>query len=332
VTEHARGLWFVGPRRVETRDVDLPALEDGHVLVRTAFSGISAGTEMLAYRGQLDADMPVDETIGALGGTFRYPFQYGYSCVGRVEQSRSGLACGDLVFAFHPHQDRFVIDADGTVALGDREARTSTLLPMVETALQITLDAGPVFGETVVVVGLGVVGLLTVAMLQRAGAGVIAVEPQAWRRDVAASLDATAVDPGDVRDALSSAGCSDGVGLVIEASGNPTALRSALSLLAHEGTVLVASWYGTSEVSLPLGGAFHRRRLTIRSTQVSTIPARLSARWDRRRRQHEVVGMLDSLPLDVLATHTFGFDDAEKAYAAIDDGDAGVIQVALGYG
>jgi 2-desacetyl-2-hydroxyethyl bacteriochlorophyllide A dehydrogenase len=332
VPERARGLWFAGPRRVEIRDVDLPQLADGHVLVSTTFSGISAGTEMLAYRGQVDAEMPVDETIGALGGTFRYPFQYGYSCVGRVEESRCALAVGDLVFAFHPHQDRFVLDAGGVVALGDRDERTSTLLPMVETALQITLDAGPVFGETVVVFGLGVVGLLTVAMLRRAGARVIAVEPQPWRRDVASTLAATAVDPGDVRDALSDAGRSDGVGLVIEASGNPAALPSALSLLAHEGTALVASWYGTRDVVLPLGGAFHRRRLTIRSTQVSTIPARLSARWDRRRRQREVVTLLDSLPLDVVATHTFAFDDAEKAYAAIDDGDAGVIQVALGYG
>ena len=88
VTGTARGLWFAGPRRVEFRPVSLPALGDGQVLVRTTFSGISAGTEMLAFRGQLDSEMPVDETIGALGGTFRYPFQYGYSCVGRVEQSR----------------------------------------------------------------------------------------------------------------------------------------------------------------------------------------------------------------------------------------------------
>ena len=327
----ARGLWFVGPRCVEIRDVDLPPLGDDQVLVRTTFSGISAGTEMLAFRGQLDAGMPVDETIGALGGTFRYPFQYGYSCVGRVEQSNSTLAAGDLVFAFHPHQDRFVIDAAGLVPLAERDERTSTLFPMAETALQITLDAGHVFGETVVVFGLGVVGLLTVALLRRAGAEVIAVEPQEWRRDVAATLSVTTVHPGDVHDAMHTAGRSDGVALVIEASGNPAVLPDALSLLAHEGTALVASWYGTREVSLPLGGAFHRRRLTIRSTQVSTIPAALSARWDRGRRQREVVALLDSLPLDLLATHTFAFDDAEKAYAAIDDGCAGMVHVALGY-
>jgi threonine dehydrogenase-like Zn-dependent dehydrogenase len=160
---------------------------------------------------------------------------------------------------------------------------------------------------------------------------VIAVEPQAWRRDIAATFSATAIAPDDVRDALAHAGCPDGVALVIEASGNPAALSGALSLLAHEGTALVASWYGKRDVSLPLGDAFHRRRLTIRSSQVSTIPARLSARWDRQRRQHEVVRLLDELPLDVLATHTFPFADAGQGYAAIDDGREGLIHAALGY-
>ena len=136
--------------------------------MRTVCSGISAGTEMLAYRGQLDPEMPVDEAIGALGGTFRYPFQYGYSCVGRVEESRSDVAVDDLVFAFHPHQDRFVADADDVSSLPRiRSPRHATLLPFVETALQVTLDAGPVLEETVVVSGAGVLGLLTVVLLRR---------------------------------------------------------------------------------------------------------------------------------------------------------------------
>ena len=119
--------------------------------------------------------------------------------------------------------------------------------------------------------------------------------------------------------------------LVVEASGSPDALRAALRFLAHEGTALVASWYGTKEVSLPLGGDFHRRRLTIRSTQVSTIPARLSARWSYERRCHAVIDLLPELPLHQLATHTFCFDRAGDAYAAIDAGCEGLVHAALGY-
>ncbi len=291
--------------------------------MRTTHSGISAGTEMLAYRGQLDPDLPLDETIGALGGTFRHPFRYGYSCVGVVEQGADGVAEGDTVFAFHPHQDRFVVDAGAVVRLDGVGGREATMYPLVETALQITLDAGPVLDDTVVVFGLGAVGLLTCLLLGRAGGRVVAAEPQPWRRQLAEALGVTAVAPDEL--------APSSVPLVVEASGNPAALRAALPLLAHEGTALVASWYGTKEVTLPLGAEFHRRRLTIRSTQVSTIPARLGDRWTPARRRRVVAELLGELPLDRLATHTFPFDDAPAAYRALDAGEPGLIHAALGY-
>jgi 2-desacetyl-2-hydroxyethyl bacteriochlorophyllide A dehydrogenase len=267
------------------RTIDLPAVQEGQVLVRTSYSGISAGTELLAYRGELDPDMAVDETIGALGGTFGYPFQYGYSCVGVVEESRSPLAVGQTVFAFHPHQSHFVADASGLVVLDGIEARVATLFPLVETALQITLDAGPLYGERVVVFGLGTVGALTALLLSRTGARVLGVDPRAWRAGVLQDLGLETVAPGDLRAALTIHGRHEAVPLVVEASGNPEALRTGLGMLAHEGTALVASWYGSKEVTLPLGQHFHRRRLTIRSSQVSTIPARLGDRWDAERRR-----------------------------------------------
>jgi 2-desacetyl-2-hydroxyethyl bacteriochlorophyllide A dehydrogenase len=319
----ARSLWFVAPGQVELRPEELSPLGDGQVLVRTTFSGISSGTELLAYRGELDPELALDETIGALGGTFRYPFRYGYSCVGVVDETRSAVAEGTKVFAFHPHQDRFVTDATAVFALGADAGRSATLFPLVETALQITLDAGPLLGETVVVFGLGVVGALTSLMLQRTGARVLAVEPRPWRREAIAALGVETMAPDQLPAAR--------VPLVVEASGNPEVLAAALPLLAHEGTVLVASWYGTKPVTLPLGQEFHRRRLTIRSTQVSTIPARLADRWDGDRRRHAVVGLLDELPLASLATHTFSFEDAPEAYAALDAGQRGLIHAAMGY-
>jgi len=325
-------LWFVGPREVEIRSVSLPPLRDGEMLVRTAFSGISAGSEMLAYRGQLDPEMVLDESIGALGGTFRYPFPYGYSCVGHIEASRAdGRQVGELVFAFHPHQDRFVVEASDVIDLPAVDARVATMLPFVETALQVTLDAGLVFEQTVVVVGMGMLGLLTSMLLRRGGARVIGVEPQVWRRELAAGVGTTAVTPEAALGAVTDAGRPHGVPLVIEASGNPAALPGALQLLAHEGTLLVASWYGAQEVIVPLGDRFHRRRLTIRSTQVSTIPAALTSRWDRERRRQAAAGLLTDLPMARLATDTVPFEQAGAAFAAIDAGRAGLLHVALGY-
>ena len=321
-------MWFVAPGAVEIRSSPLPPLDDGDVLLRTIYSGISTGTELLAFRGQLDPELPIDETIGSLGGTFRYPFQYGYSCVAVVEQSRSEVRRGDVVFVFHPHEDLVVAAAGNVIPLGSVDAREATLYPYVETALQITLDAGAVLDDTVVVFGLGVVGTLTSVLLQRAGARVVAVDPQADRRAVAARIGVPAAAPDDLPGAL---GDDPRVPLVIESSGNPDALGRALPLLAHEGTALVASWYGTKPVTLPLGQEFHRRRLTIRSTQVSTIPARLADRWDVDRRRRAAVALLDELPLSALATHTFAFEDAADAYRALDAAEPGLVHAALRY-
>jgi len=327
---NGRAVVFEAPRRVGVRPVDPSAPGDGEVLVRTLWSGISAGTEMLAYRGEIDPALPLDETIGALGGSFAYPFRYGYSCVGRVERSRSEVPDGQLVFAFHPHQDVFVASGEDVVAVDDVEPRHATLFPLVETALQVALDAGPVLEDDVVVTGLGVVGILTGLVLQRAGARVVGVEPRADRRAVAAAVGLEAVAPEQAAE-LVVGRVPTGLALVVEASGRPEVLRAALPLLGHEGEALVVSWYGTKDVRLPLGAEFHRRRLRIRSTQVSSIPAALAGRWSRARRRAVVRELLHGLPLARLATHDFAFDRAGEAFAAVDRGDSGLLHAALCY-
>jgi 2-desacetyl-2-hydroxyethyl bacteriochlorophyllide A dehydrogenase len=307
---NARVVRFVAPYRVELGDVGVQEPARGQVLVRSTYSGISGGTELLAYRGEVDSELPLDETLGALGGTFTYPFAYGYSAVGTVAASSGTVPEGSAVFAFHPHQDVFVVGEDDVVSLDGADPRTATLLPLVETALQVSLDAGPHLREHVAVTGLGAVGILTALLLDRAGARVVASEPREARRQVAASVGIEAVPPEELEPAVADATGGRGIPLLVEASGNPDVLGGALALLAHEGTALVCSWYGTKPVPLPLGAEFHRRRLTIRSTQVSTIPAALAGRWDRRRRLEAARELLTDLPLAALATHEFPFERA----------------------
>ncbi len=179
--------------------------------------------------------------------------------------------------------------------------------------------------------GLGAVGVLVAALLARAGAVVLGSEPDPARRAAAAAFGVRAVDPDDIAEVVAAATGGRGADLVVEASGNPPALASSLGLLAHEGTALVCSWYGTKPVALPLGAAFHRRRLALRSTQVSTLPAALSSRWDRRRRAELAWRLARELPLPVLATHAFSFEQAAEAYACADRKDDGLIHAALRY-
>src|SRR6202034_1601291 len=313
----ARALIHTAPRCVEIREVPTPRPAAGEVLVRTVRSGISGGSERLVYRGEVPADMALDDTIDALGGTYSYPFAYGYACVGEVAES------GQAVFAFHPHQDVFAARASELIPLPAIDPAPATLLPLVETALQVTLDAGAGYRDRVIVLGAGVLGLLTALLLQRAGWRPLIAEPPGGRRDLASGFGATAAAP----EALA----EERVPLVIDASGNPDAPAMALNLLAHEGTLLIASWFGVKAVVLPLGGAFHRRRLIIRSTQVSTVPARLSGTWSRSRRRRETAGLLAELPLAQLCTHVFAFNNAAEAFRAVDEGIPGLMHAVLDY-
>jgi 2-desacetyl-2-hydroxyethyl bacteriochlorophyllide A dehydrogenase len=313
----ARALFHTGPRRVEIRELPAPRPAAGEVLVRTLSSGISGGTERLVYRGEIPADLALDDTIDALGGTFSYPFAYGYACVGEVAGS------GQRVFAFHPHQDVFTARASELVPLPAVDPAAATLFPLVETALQVTLDAGSGYRDRVVVLGAGVLGLLTGLLLQRAGWRPLVAEPQEWRRAVASSVGLSAAAPAEA--------LQEEVPLVIDASGNPDAPAMALDMLAHEGTLLIASWFGTKPVVLPLGGAFHRRRLTIRSTQVSTVPARQSGTWTLSRRRQETIALLTGLPLALLCTDVFDFSQAAEAFRAVDQGKPGLMHAVLTY-
>jgi threonine dehydrogenase-like Zn-dependent dehydrogenase len=313
----ARALFHTAPGCVEIRELPTPRPAAGEVLVRTLSSGISGGTERLVYRGEIPADLALDDTIDALGGTFSYPFAYGYACVGEVVES------GQRVFAFHPHQDVFTAQLSELVPLPAVDPAAATLFPLVETALQVTLDAGSGYRDRVIVLGAGVLGLLTGLLLQRAGWQPLMAEPQEWRRAIASSLGVPAAAPAEL--------VSEEVPLVIDASGNPDAPAMALDLLAHEGTLLIASWFGTKPVVLPLGGAFHRRRLTIRSTQVSSVPARLSGTWTRSRRRQETVALITELPLAQLCTDVFDFDHAAAAFQAVDQGKPGLMHAVLTY-
>src|ERR1700729_421632 len=205
----ARALFHTAPRCVEIREVPTPRPAAGEVLVRTVCSGISGGTERLVYRGEVSADLALDETIDALGGAFSYPFAYGYACVGEVAES------GQAVFAFHPHQDVFTAQAGELIPLPAIDPASATLFPLVETALQVTLDAGTGYRDRAIVLGAGVLGLLTGLLLQRSGWRPLLAEPHEWRRAVASSLGVSAVAPAEL--------LKEEVPLVLDASRNPDA-------------------------------------------------------------------------------------------------------------
>lgn len=332
-----RALWVTGPRRLEIRTEELPALGQDQVRVRSRFSGISHGTEMLVYRGQVPADLPLD--LPTLAGSFAFPVKYGYASVGVVEAlgaNVESLHPGDLVFTHQPHQDRFVVPATMPVRLpAGTIAEAALFLANLETAVNVMLDANIRFGETVVIFGQGVVGQLVTMLARRSGASqVIAVDPIEQRRERALKSGAVAAFSldGDLTGRIRDMTGDRGADVVIEVSGAPEALQEAIDCMATQGTMVVASWYGTKPVPLLLGGTFHRGRLRIISSQVGMIDPSLAPRWSTERRRELAVSLLTELPLAGLITHRIPFSRAADAYRLVDTQPSEVLQVVLDYG
>jgi 2-desacetyl-2-hydroxyethyl bacteriochlorophyllide A dehydrogenase len=321
-------VWFAGPRQVELRSEAEAPLGPSDVRVRTIASAISHGTEMLVFRGQVPDGLELD--LPTLEGSFAFPIKYGYASVGRIVEAGSdvqNLTVGDNVFVLHPHQTEYVVPASMPIRLPDGlDPSLGAFLANVETATNIVLDAAPRLGERVVVFGQGVVGLLITQLLKRTGISHLSVvDPIARRRELACQLGADAAyDPG-----VNLAGMD--FDIAIEASGNAHALDQALRSVAFGATVVVCSWYGTKPVPLLLGGPFHRRRLRIVSSQVSTVDAALQPRWNYARRAAVACDLLPRLQLEPLVSHRIPFERAAEAYQLVDEHPDATVQVLLTY-
>ena len=336
----ARALWLTAPRTAELRRELVPAPGPGQLRVRAIASAPSHGTELLVYRGQVPADLPLD--LPALAGSFAFPIKYGYASVGRVLDvgpGVAGFAPGDAVFVHHPHQDVYAVAARPAVGPAPLRlpAGLDPLLGVftanVETAVNVLLDTPLRLGETALVFGQGTVGLLIAQLLKRAGARVLAVEPLARRRELALAVGADvalAPDealPARVRELTEGRGAD----VAVEVSGAGAALQAAIDSVAVEGTVVAVSWYGAKPVALTLGGHFHRGRVRVRSSQVGRLDPALAPRWDHTRRLALAATLLGELRLAELITHRIPFAQAPAAYRLLDERPDEVVQVVLTY-
>jgi 2-desacetyl-2-hydroxyethyl bacteriochlorophyllide A dehydrogenase len=290
---------------------------------------------MLVYRGEVPEGTALD--LPTFAGDFSFPIKHGYATVGRVLDSGAGhLSPGDLLFVHHPHQEVFTVAADLPVRLTNgTDPTTGVFFANLETALNVVHDTPLRLGETALVFGQGVVGLLITQLLKRAGASqVLIVDPIENRRKLALGVGADAAfEPGeDLRERILEATARRGADVAIEASSSGAALQAAVDAVAAEGAVVVASWYGTKPVTLSLGGHFHRGRVRVRSSQVGRINPELGARWDRDRRTAAVLDLLPRLRLKELISHRIPLEDAPRAYRLVDEDPGETVQVVLTHG
>ncbi|WP_324760650.1 zinc-dependent alcohol dehydrogenase [Haloarcula sp. GH36] len=319
MTDTARTLYFDRPGSVSVREHRRPEPDADEALVETLVSGVSPGTELLVYNGEVPEELPVDETIDTLDGTFEYPITYGYAAVGRVTETGADISPeweGRTVFAFNPHESHFCATPEALRPVPDGlDPATATLFPTAETAVNFVLDAAPRFGERAVVFGAGPIGLATTAVLSSFPlAALVVVDPVASRRELAAAFGATETATPEELDGVTDVVGPDGFDLAVEASGNPAALDTAIEQVGYDGRVLVGSWYGTKPAELDLGRQFHRGRVDLLSSQVSTLSPELRGRWTKARRMDRAIEVVERHDLDRLITHRIPFADAPIAY------------------
>jgi 2-desacetyl-2-hydroxyethyl bacteriochlorophyllide A dehydrogenase len=330
-----RELWFVAPRQVEVRATESHRNICRHeVRVRGNVSGVSQGTELLLYRGE--GPTPFDSSLGGDPNEPTYPRRYGYAWVGTIEEAGADvvLPVGARVFCLASHGDVHLLHADAVRPLPEAVTNLRAVLAAnLETAITAAWDSGIGLGDRVVVVGGGVVGLLCAWVARHAGAREVhVIEPSARRRAIASALGATSTAPprtdadADARDAH-----GRDADVVLEASGRPECLDTAIAHAAVEGTVAVVSFYGARLSPVGLGDAFHRRRLRLVATQVSTVPSSRAPRWTKARRFDLVAQLLADPMLDMLLDVPVPFDDAPATYARLARSPSDSLQVCFDY-
>lgn len=335
-----QAVYFTQPGAVEIREEALPPLTPGRVLVKTLLTAVSSGTEMLVYRHQVPSNLSLDSTIAALSGNFDYPLKYGYSAVGRVIELGQGVDRSwqdKLVFAFHPHESHFIAAPEDLLPLPENVTpEDAVFLANMETAVNFLMDGQPIIGEQVVVFGQGIVGLLTTALLAQFPLGkLITVDQYPLRRRVSQEIGASCcLEPAGLPEKiypLLHSGDTHGTDLVFELSGNPEAFNQAIAITGFNGRIVLGSWYGQKTVNLELGGRFHRSRIRLISSQVSTLSPGLTGRWSKARRLEVVWRMLAGIKPSRLISHRFAVAQAPAAYQFLDNKPGEALQVVFTY-
>jgi 2-desacetyl-2-hydroxyethyl bacteriochlorophyllide A dehydrogenase len=335
---------FEAPNRVGLADYEEPVLGPHEVRLRTLYSGISAGTELTAYRGSnpyLQKRWDPDRRLFTSEQTsLRYPVTgWGYEEVGEVIEIGDGVAkcsAGDVVWGAWGHRSTHVLAGD--VAARHRLAAVDPINGVFSQiggiALNALLDADIHVGETVAIFGQGVPGLLATQLAKLNGAEVIAVDLVPARLELAerlgadAVIDATRQSPAEVIKAHTR---NRGADVSIEFSGSYLALHEAIRATANNSRVVSSGFFQGEGMGLFLGEEFHHNRIEIVCSQISGVSARTDHRWTEERLRTTVMSLQAAGRLDFesLVSHVFSVERAGEAFALLSERPAEAVQVVL---
>ncbi len=329
-----RVVTFEAPKRVGIREYEDPPLGPNEVRLRTLYSGISAGTEMTAYRGSnpyLAKRWEPERRLFVQGDTsLEYPVEgWGYEEVGEVSEVGPGVTeveNGQIVYGTWGHRSTKVVDEDWAAA----RTLPSGVDPVIGVfsrigaiALNAVLDADVHLGEFVAVFGQGVPGLIAAQLARLNGGTVIAVDGITRRLELAGELGAAhVIDFRERSPAEGIKGLTEGRGadVSIEISGSYPALHEAIRSTAYNSKVVSAGFFQGEGMGLSLGEEFHHNRIRVVCSQISGLSPSLDHRWTVERLEKTVMALAAEgrISLEPLVTHVFEADEAEAAFELLD--------------
>lgn len=320
----AKVLSFDAPYKISIQSHALKTLQQNQLLIKNLYSAISAGTELLVYRGNVPHTIPLDATLSHLSQPIRYPLSYGYASVGYVEAVGDAIDpqyIDQLVFSFSPHGSYTITTSEQIQLLPkDIAPEQATLLASMETALSVVMDAKPVIAERVAVFGLGTVGLLVSWLLsQFPVAGISLFDPLQARLERAHNLIGQATQLSDKFD------------LAFDLSAQASTLNQIIPNMQYDGRILVGSWYGNQSAHIQLGDYFHRNHIQLMSSQVSHIAPDLRGRFDRQRRLDSALRLLQECPWQQLVSHVVPLEACPTLYHRLDQTPQDYGQVLIRY-
>jgi 2-desacetyl-2-hydroxyethyl bacteriochlorophyllide A dehydrogenase len=349
-----RVVRFSGPRQVDVIEGPVEDCPAGTVRVRTLFSGISAGTELTAYRGSnvyLNKGWDVDKRLFVPEPpSVTYPLSgWGYSEVGRVVEIGGGgesagsatgtVSVGDLVYGVWGHRSEAVVPAvgvDGHTLPPALDPIAGVFVRVGAMGLNALLAADLHVTESVVVMGQGVIGLLATRLAVLSGATVLAVDRIERRLSTTRRLGAAhTLDPTSGGDVAAQVRALTGAGAdaAIELSGTYPALHEAIRSVQPGGRVVAAGFYQGPATGLDLREELHHNRVSVVASQIGGLPTALTHRWDVARLHRAVLDLVVAGRVDVasLVSHVVPVSDVASAYRLLDEDPSGVPQVVLDF-
>ena len=338
---------FTQPRAVAFESYDDPPLKLREVRLRTLYSGISAGTELTAYRGSnpyLHKQWDPSRKLFVLAEqpTLAYPVSgWGYEEVGEVVELGSevqDVAIGDITFGTWGHRTHHIVEdtyARERLQAGSLEAIFGIFSQIGSIAMNGVHDARIRIGETVAVFGMGTLGQIVGQLAKKSGAYVVGIDRYQKRLEVAQQSGAADVvlnaDEGEVAERIRSLTENRGADVAIEVTGSPLALNQAIRSVAYSAKVIALGFFQGEAAGLFLGEEFHHNRVNVVGSQIFGTDPELTYRWNRLRlvqtfMRLQTEGMIDLKPI---ISHVIPFDEAGEAFRILDQEPENALQIVL---